>query len=76
MSRMDKTRYEYRLDPSGLSWSYVPIATRREHREGVSSWPRRNPLSIFSRLGDRIASWSQTLARGSIGKRLPGWDLT
>ena len=76
MLRMAKTRYEYRLDPSGLTWSYVPIATRLEHREGVSGWPRRDPLSILSRLGDRVARWSQTLARSALGKRLPGWDLT
>ena len=76
MSKIARTRYEYRLDPSGLSWSYVPIDTRLEHRERVSGWPRRDPLSILSRLRDRVARWSQTLARGSLGKRLPGWDLT
>jgi hypothetical protein len=76
MSRIARTRYEYRLDPSGLSWSYVPIATRLEHREGVSSWPRRDPLSIFSGLGERVTKWSSALARSALGKRLPGWDLT
>ena len=76
MSREAQTRYGYRLDPSGLGWSYEPMATGPERREKAPHSPRREPVWLLSRYLDRVARWIQAITGASIGKKLQTPELT
>ena len=76
MSREAQTRYGYRLDPSGLGWSYEPMATGPERRERVPRSPRREPVQLLSRHLERAARWIQDITGASIGKKLQTPELT
>ena len=75
MSREARTRYEYRFDPSGLGWSYEPMVTGPERREGVPHSPRRERVRLLSRYLDRVARWIQAIAGAPVGKKVQTQEL-
>ena len=76
MSKTARTQYGYRLEPSGLSWSYGPMPTTAELRERVAPSARRERGRFLSQCLGRVAKWSQAVIEGTTGKRLRSQEAT